>query len=184
MSMGRDPKRYLIHAAVALVLFFLLRLAWDQDFLNPGPGCPYCGGKGQLEFRVPDPLSPGFTMLSVQPCATCDGSGLKDPYSKRFERILPLILRGLWGFVWIAVAGALVWGMKLVDCRLCCGAGRLALEVSPPGEAVFSVDQDCVACDGRGRLGVLDRWVLWMGWEQRPPPPKPLVRPHRRRPAP
>src|SRR5204862_3638289 len=59
-----------------------------------------------------------------------------------------------------------VWGMKVVDCHLCCGAGRLALEAFPPGESCFTVDLDCVACQGRGRLGVIDRWVLWKGWEQ------------------
>jgi DnaJ-class molecular chaperone len=52
-----------------------------------------------------------------------------------------------------------------VNCRLCRGAGRLALEASPPGEASFRVDVDCVGCKGAGRLTVIDRWVYGFGWD-------------------
>lgn len=175
MSMGRS----LLHVAILLVVVFLLRIAWSFDFLQPGPKCPYCEGAGELRIMLTGPG--GQPELAIQSCATCDGSGLKDPYGVRFKRALPQIVLGLWHFVFIGLLGGLAWAFTAVDCRLCRGAGMLAIEATPPGEAAFRVQEDCVACDGRGRLGALDRWVLGMGWEQKPPLPPPAVRPRRGR---
>ncbi len=160
MSMGR----YWKHAAILLVLLYLVRVAWSFDFLQPGPKCPYCDGAGELRLTVRG--AGGQPEVAIQPCATCDGSGLKDPYLVRFKRALPILVLGLWHFVFLGLIGGLMWGLMAVDCRLCGGSGRLALEASPPGEALLQLQQDCVACEGRGRLGVIDRWVLWHGWEQ------------------
>jgi hypothetical protein len=57
----------------------------------------------------------------------------------------------LWELLCIAVALVLLFAMRTVDCRLCRGAGQLALEATPPGEDSFMVDQDCVGCEGVGR---------------------------------
>lgn len=177
MSMGR----FLLHLTVLLVLVFLLRIAWNYDFLKPGPKCPYCEGTGELREMIVGVS--GRPEVTISSCSTCDGSGLKDPYGQRFKRALPQIVLGLWQFVFAGMIGGLAWGMTAVDCRLCRGAGRLSLEATPPGEPCFQVQEACVACDGRGRLGALDRWVLWRGWEQKPPSPPPAYRPRRRRPT-
>lgn len=174
-------RRFLGHLTVLLVLVFLIRIAWNYDFLKPGPKCPYCEGTGELRESVIGPG--GQPEVTIAECSTCDGSGLKDPYGVRFKRALPQIVLGLWHFVLVALLGGLAWGMTAVDCRLCRGVGQLALEATPPGEACFMVQESCVGCNGRGRLGALDRWLLWKGWEQRQPPP-PDGRPRRRRPRP
>lgn len=68
------------------------------------------------------------------------------------------VLVVLWEILCVVVAVALYFAIRTVDCRLCRGAGHLELEATPPGEACFTVDLDCVGCGGVGRLGPLDRW--------------------------
>jgi len=162
---GRDPKRFLLNGAVGVALFLLARFAWEQDFFDPGPKCWYCHGTGIDEYR----RAPGTCLVTISesPCGVCDGSGLKDPYGQRFRRVFPRIALGLWEGVCLAAIAGLLWGLRVVNCRLCLGAGNLSLEAFPPGEPSFAVMTDCVGCEGRGRLGVLDRWVLWNGWERR-----------------
>jgi hypothetical protein len=162
----REPKRFLLHGAVAVALLLLARFAWEQDFFNPGPQCPYCEGKGLFRELRRLGNTPEVIVVETE-CRSCDGSGLKDPYGQRFRRVFPRIALGLWEGVCLAAIAGLVWGLRVVDCRLCLGAGNLSLEAFPPGEPSFAVMTDCVGCEGRGRLGVLDRWVLWNGWERR-----------------
>jgi hypothetical protein len=71
----------------------------------------------------------------------------------------------LWEVLCLGVAVGLIAAMRTVDCRLCRGAGRLALEAHPPGEDCFVVDQYCIGCDGAGRLSALDRGVLRQSWD-------------------
>jgi hypothetical protein len=85
------------------------------------------------------------------------------PFSIRAARdilknAIPQIVLGFWSCLCVLTAASLIWGLKLVECRLCGGAGRLSLEAQPPEEPGFTVDTDCVYCEGLGRLGLLDRW--------------------------
>jgi hypothetical protein len=75
----------------------------------------------------------------------------------QFRSAFPQIVLGFWEGICVVTGVALLLRLRLVDCRLCGGAGRLSLEVSPPGEAGFTAESVCVACDGLGRLGVLSR---------------------------
>jgi hypothetical protein len=178
----RETKRVLLHAVGFGVIGLFCLVAAEHDFFDPGPRCPYCGGTGGIFQLVPGP--PGVPLVEARTdCSPCDGSGLKDPYPNRLSRVLPR-LRGVLGqFLWLAAVGALAWGLKAVDCRLCGGSGRLVLEALPPGEPASRHDADCVACGGRGRLGVLDRWVFLRGWEAGPsaPPRRPAAFARRRR---
>jgi len=65
-------------------------------------------------------------------------------------------LTSLWLAACLVLSGALVCCLRLIPCRLCGGAGRLALDAHPPGEPAFRVDSDCVGCDGYGQRSVLD----------------------------
>lgn len=69
------------------------------------------------------------------------------------------VLTSLWLAVCLGVAGGLACCLRLFPCRLCGGAGRLALEAQPPDEPAFHVDLDCVGCDGYGRMSVIDPLV-------------------------
>ena len=175
----RDSKTVLFHVAVFALIGLVCLIALKHDFLDPGPRCPYCGGEGVIRQIVPGPPGVPFVEAHLD-CSPCDGSGLKDPYGERFKRILPEIRELLWQCLWLALIGALGWGLKTVECRLCRGEGRLVLEAQPPGEPCFLVTLSCVACQGRGRLGVIDRWVLSRGWEQPPERPEVAGRPRRR----
>lgn len=62
----------------------------------------------------------------------------------------------LWEILCVLLAAALLLSLRTVECRLCRGAGHLELEATPPGEACFTVDLDCVGCDGAGRLRKFD----------------------------
>jgi hypothetical protein len=78
---------------------------------------------------------------------------------ERLKAAVPHLVLGFWSCLCILAAAGLIWGLKFVECRLCGGAGRLSLEAQPPDEPGFTVDTDCVHCEGQGRLGLLDRWV-------------------------
>jgi hypothetical protein len=77
---------------------------------------------------------------------------------ERLRDAVPQIVLGFWSCLCVLAAAGLVWGLKLVECRLCGGVGRLSLEAKPPDGPGFTVDTDCVHCEGQGRLGLLDRW--------------------------
>jgi hypothetical protein len=152
-----DPRRLFIHAVILLAIVGFTIEAGRFEFLSPGPACVECSGAG--EFRRVVWVEDG-QVLRVETCRFCDGSGRKDPWHERFERLLPTLKVGLLGLVLLALVAAMVWAFKVVDCRVCGGAGGLALEVTSPGEGTIRVDDACFACDGRGRLTVIDRWVL------------------------
>jgi len=155
----RDVKKVLFHVAVFGLIGLLFVIAADHDFLDPGPRCPYCQGQGTITEIVPGP--PGVPFVEAKTdCSPCDGSGLKDPYPERLKRLFPEIAGRMWHAIWLALVGALVWGLKAVDCQLCGGSGRLELEALPPGGRIRRVRAECGACEGRGRLSVIDRWVL------------------------
>jgi hypothetical protein len=44
-------------------------------------------------------------------------------------------------------------------CPLCAGEGTLLLEVEPPGKPAKRREVSCPACEGRGELTRLDRWL-------------------------
>ena len=155
----RDVKRVVFHLMVFVLIGLLCLAAAAHDFFDPGPRCPYCHGNGSITEIVPGP--PGVPFVEAKTdCGVCDRSGLKDPYSERLKRIFPQIAGIMWHLIWLALVGALIWGLKVVDCRLCGGAGRLVLESLSPEQAASSLETECVACEGKGRLGVLDRWVI------------------------
>jgi len=72
---------------------------------------------------------------------------------------------GFWIALTVAVIAALVWSYKVVDCRVCEGRGEVLLEVTSPGIGEYTVRACCYGCEGRGRLTVVDRWVIGQGWE-------------------
>src|SRR5579859_546694 len=153
----REVKRVFLHAAGIGLIGLLCLVAVDLDFFDPGPPCPQCGGEGVIPRTMPGP--PGIPLVEAKAdCGPCDGSGLKAPYTRRLGRAVPRIRELLWRLFWVAAIIGLVWGLKAVDCRLCGGSGRLALQARPPGKPAFREEIDCVACGGRGRLGVLDRF--------------------------
>ena len=155
----RDAKKVVFHLMVFVLIGLLFLVAGDHDFLDPGPRCPYCHGEGSITQIVPGP--PGVPFVEAKAdCSPCDGSGLKDPYPERLKRIFPQIASKIWHLLWLVLVGALIWGLKVVDCVLCGGSGRLELEALPPGRRIRRVRAECAACEGRGRLSVIDRWVL------------------------
>jgi len=175
-------KQVLLHAAGFGLIGLVCLVAVEYDVFDPGPPCPRCEGEGVITQIVPGP--PGVPFVEAKTgCSRCGGGGLEVPYSRRLGRVVPRI-RGMLGWLlWVAAIGALAWGLKAVDCRLCGGSGRLALQALLPGKRASREDIDCVACGGRGRLGVLDRFVLERGWEQDASAPRmrPAVCARRRR---
>jgi len=85
---GRDPKRLLVHGEVGVALLLLGRFAGEQGFLNPGPGCPACEGKGLFREVGRAGKSAGVLVVETE-CRSCDGSGLKDPCGQRFRWVFP-----------------------------------------------------------------------------------------------
>lgn len=120
--------------------------------------CWPCGGAGAV-IRVLSLGSEEARPVSI-PCGYCLGRGRIPLVGGELDAAVWRISGALWACVAVALAGGLVWGMRLANCGLCGGSGCLALEAQPPGEAAVVVEVGCVACDGRGRLGALDRWVL------------------------
>jgi hypothetical protein len=179
-----NPRKLFIHVIVLLAIVGFTIEARRFEFLSPGPACVECSGAG--EFRRVEWVEDG-QVLRVETCRYCDGSGRKDPWHERFERLLPTLKVGLCGLVLLALVAAVVWAFKVVDCRVCGGAGGLALEVTSPGEGTINVDDACFACEGRGRLTVIDRWVL-LTTDRSDPVPNPTLADlrghvnHRRRP--
>lgn len=140
-------KRILIHAAVFFGIL-LLASAGVMSGLIRVDACHFCGGQGSLYCDVE-----GIR----HPCGAC-ASGIESRLPRflaSVEALLDWIVPILWCVLCVGAAAVLVGRLRIVQCRTCEGSGRLALEVLPPGEAAFSVETDCVACEGRGRLGVL-----------------------------
>jgi DnaJ-class molecular chaperone len=159
-------KSWVLHGiAVSLLgLFIVLSGLYGVSALL---GCPDCGGTGldPQHYTVESPSEDGAAPEQHEHyfefrCDTCAGVGHLRLTRKTLAAMFPRVCAALWGCVCVTVALGLLWGMNVVECGLCGGSGRLALEAVPPGEAAFRIDLECVACGGRGWLGRLDRWVL------------------------
>ncbi len=170
------PRKFFIHGFFLLAIVGFTIEARRFEFLSPGPACVECSGAG--EFRQVVWVEDG-QVLQVQTCRFCDGSGRKDPWHERFERLLPTLKVGLCGLVLLGLVAAMIWALKVVDCRVCGGAGGLALEVTSPGEGTIMVADACFACEGRGRLPMIDRWVLLTTDRLEPTVPRTLNGLHR-----
>jgi hypothetical protein len=151
------PRKLFIHAAVLLAISGFVVEARRFEFLSPGKACVSCEGAG--EARQTRWVDDG-QVLDVRPCRYCDGSGLKDPWSERLGRFLPVLKFGLCALVFLGLLVGMLWIVKVVGCRDCGGSGFLQLEVTCPGDGVSVIEHLCFFCEGRGRLPVVDRWVL------------------------
>jgi DnaJ-class molecular chaperone len=162
----RRRDRWVLHGIV--IAFLGVLIAWSGMYgFSSLLGCPDCKGTGAVtvsfayESASEGDRPPERKQVSYKtPCETCRGAGIIPVTRQTLAAMFPRICAALWGCVCVAVALGLFWGMKVVDCGLCGASGRLSLEAIPPGEMAFRVDTICVACEGRGWLGRLDRWVL------------------------
>jgi hypothetical protein len=150
--------RRVVHGFILSLLGLFVWQSGILDLIDLHRTCWNCDGVG-TGVRVMNFRPDGDTPVSFQ-CGVCKGTGRIPLAGENVDYPFWRICRALWSCVCLGIAGGLAWGMKLVNCRLCGGSGCLALEAQPPGESAFRVDLDCVACEGRGRLGALDRWVL------------------------
>jgi hypothetical protein len=151
------PRKLFIHAAILLAITGFVVEARRFEFLSPGQACVSCEGAG--ETRQTRWVDDG-QVLDVRPCRFCDGSGLKDPWSERLGRFLPVLKVGLFALVFLGLLVGMLWIVKVVECWDCEGSGILKLEVTCPGEGVSVIEHACFFCEGRGRLPAVDRWVL------------------------
>ncbi|HLY09234.1 MAG TPA: hypothetical protein VKW04_08040 [Planctomycetota bacterium] len=165
--LDENGRRWVLQGGILSLLLLFLGLSGIPELRAFQRPCTTCDGAGTVLRGLPIPRalgggSPAETEGRELPvrCRACEGTG-RIPLSRtEWESRFLRLCTALWACVCVALAGGLVWGMKVVDCGLCRGSGRLALEALPPAEAAFVVDIDCVACEGRGRLGSLDRWIL------------------------
>lgn len=111
--------------------------------------CPDCQGSGQgrhLSLRLDRTGS--FSRLIV----TRDGEDLWDGD----PQALPALV---WLGAGVATLIGLVVGLRGGACPLCAERGTLLLEVEPPGRPPKCRTVECPACEGRGALTWLDRWL-------------------------
>ena len=158
-------------SGVALLLF----AAFCGLLFLRGPGCWSCMGTG------------GFIQGKDRGiCPDCEGSGLGRHLNIHLYRTTGfcvgqedgpwrlivarqgvnlwesnlLILPALtWLGAGVAALIGLIMGLRGGDCPLCDSRGTLLLEVEPPGRPPKCRTVACPACEGKGRLTRLDRWL-------------------------
>lgn len=161
----------IVRAALGMTALVLI-IAGVQTSLpylrTAGGSCPACGaGDPKREHEV-------ICACQYLSCPRCEGTGGRfhaGDFGRRYlGKILTmrtLVLNGVSDnpqltFViagCLLSLGFLLWQIRVVRCRLCRETGRLSLEVRSPGEARRFVNLECVACQGRGGLTAIDRWV-------------------------
>lgn len=160
-----EGSRWRLHAFLLFLVLLFVWLSGITDLWDFQHSCWRCDGAGAYPVHVPpDPEAEGSEegeeRAVLQRCSFCGGLGRVPLESSDIDYQLYRLSKAVWVVVCVAIVGGLLWGLKAVDCRLCGGSGRLALQALPPEGREILVDMICVACEGRGRLGQLDRWVL------------------------
>ena len=148
-----------IHGAVFAGILLLAVLAWGCGILRFS-SCYYCDGKGWTYCDLE---------RTVHSCRACPGAPIETAWvlGEQLTSALTFITGWFWVLLGLGNSISLVWALRQVDCRLCGGEGRVYLEAVPVDASAFEVEAECAACEGRGRLGMLDRWVFWNGWERK-----------------
>lgn len=146
-------------AVLSLGLALFLRGSW----------CWNCRGNGVraesgVESACPDCLGSGWgshfylrvyrNAWSERPCVALVRGG-RDLWEVDLHAMRS---RG-WHGAGIAVAIGLVVGLRGGACPLCARQGRIVLEVESPGKQPDRRSVECPACEGRGSLTRLDRWL-------------------------
>jgi hypothetical protein len=160
-----DRRRLSVALLKGAALSLLAVLALFAGLLLRGPWCWSCKGTGGYQDAE------SF-------CRDCSGSGVGSHLNIqlrnhrdsvhvilvrhgeiRWEGDLTDLPAVAWMGAGAAVLVGLFVGLKALACPLCARQGVLLLEVEPPGRAPKPRTVECPACEGKGRLTRLDRWL-------------------------
>jgi hypothetical protein len=122
--------------------------------------CPECEGTGR----------PGPLAIHLRRVISC-GKGPADPWRLVVRRngvnllecdpiLVPVFF---WLGLGVLTFVGLIAGLRGGLCPLCKGEGRILLEIRRPGRQVRLSEGRCAACEGKGIVTRIDRWVAEMG---------------------